>query len=426
MKIVKYILTLLINSFVFGSEFIDTNDELIDIDINDEMMLIDSKCINELDGYLYCFKKFTDETSIPSACEYYKKDGCYDFYLFPKEEVIPEACIEAQKKGLTYDFINRYEYYEALMKLFCETNTKGKPCAASTIYFKSSILSDSEVYKIVDENCSSQRCNVAFVKYLAQEYKYATDRKQFYKDLFNYAQSDKCLSKYEDNKTTKAAVINKSLTTTIKVLNSNKATTTKASVLSKAASTIIKASNTKTATTTKASNTKVSISTVKDRCGTEFGGRCANANYCCSKYNYCGTSDEHCGAGCQSQFGTCLSNRKATFASNANTNAKYSVSTIDFRCGPEYGKCSGDNQCCSKYNYCGTSDEYCGNGCQSEFGICNTKSSNSSIPISENDRCGPQFGKCADSNECCSQYGYCGTTNAHCSTGCQPKYGLCK
>ncbi|OUM64771.1 carbohydrate-binding module family 18 protein [Piromyces sp. E2] len=61
-----------------------------------------------------------------------------------------------------------------------------------------------------------------------------------------------------------------------------------------------------------------------------------------------------------------------------------------------------------------------------------SKSSNSSktsntIPVSTvKARCGPEYGRCANSNECCSQYGWCDTTSAHCGTGCQPKYGICK
>ncbi|OUM56466.1 carbohydrate-binding module family 18 protein [Piromyces sp. E2] len=49
------------------------------------------------------------------------------------------------------------------------------------------------------------------------------------------------------------------------------------------------------------------------------------------------------------------------------------------RCGPKFGKCD-KGYCCSQYNWCGTSNDHCGKGCQSEFGICGTSSSNPSKP----------------------------------------------
>ena len=42
------------------------------------------------------------------------------------------------------------------------------------------------------------------------------------------------------------------------------------------------------------------------------------------------------------------------------------------RCGEEYGKCD-DDECCSKYGWCGETEEHCGTGCQSEYGVCNSK-----------------------------------------------------
>ncbi|OUM59688.1 carbohydrate-binding module family 18 protein [Piromyces sp. E2] len=106
------------------------------------------------------------------------------------------------------------------------------------------------------------------------------------------------------------------------------------------------------------------------------------------------------------------------------------TSPVTDRCGPEYGKCADKNACCSQYGYCDTTSAHCGTGCQPKYGLCsnsNSKSNSNSIPVSSvEDRCGPEFGKCADKNACCSQYGYCDTTSAHCGTGCQPLYGICK
>ena len=42
------------------------------------------------------------------------------------------------------------------------------------------------------------------------------------------------------------------------------------------------------------------------------------------------------------------------------------------RCGEEYGKCD-DDECCSEYGWCGETEEHCGSGCQSEYGVCNSK-----------------------------------------------------
>ena len=46
---------------------------------------------------------------------------------------------------------------------------------------------------------------------------------------------------------------------------------------------------------------------------------------------------------------------------------------------------------------------------------------------SSKDRCGENYGKC-DTGECCSRYGWCGTTEFHCYTtkGCQKNFGVCK
>jgi len=91
-------------------------------------------------------------------------------------------------------------------------------------------------------------------------------------------------------------------------------------------------------------------------------------------------------------------------------------------CGEDMGRCLNPEHCCSQYGYCGVTEAHCGAGCQSEFGVCNEKN----ILVSKvNGRCGPDYGKCANSNQCCSKYGYCGTTSDHCGAGCQDDYGSC-
>jgi len=145
------------------------------------------------------------------------------------------------------------------------------------------------------------------------------------------------------------------------------------------------------------------------KCGTE-DGKCPNGK-CCSKYGYCGTTEKHCGTGCQSEFGQC----------GTTSNATLPVSTND-KCGAKDGRCP-NGKCCSKYGYCGTSEKHCGTGCQSEFGQCGT-TSNATLPVSTNGKCGAEDGKCPN-GKCCSKYGYCGTSDKHCGSGCQSEFGKC-
>jgi len=54
-----------------------------------------------------------------------------------------------------------------------------------------------------------------------------------------------------------------------------------------------------------------------------------------------------------------------------------------------------------------------------------TTNSNTSLPISTNNRCGPSYGICP-SGQCCSKYGWCGKTDDYCDSGCQSEFGQCK
>jgi len=213
---------------------------------------------------------------------------------------------------------------------------------------------------------------------------------------------------------------------------------------------------------TTGNNTKNTKKVSKNgRCGSSFGS-CPNSK-CCSKYGYCGTSDAHCGTGCQSEFGKCnkkatkkttttkkatkktTTTKKATKKTTTTTTKKSVVKTTkktttttkktttvtskktstNGLCGGKNGVCP-DDLCCSQYGYCGSSDEYCGKGCQSEFGKCGKKNTNSSASkkVSTNGQCGGNNGVCPN-DLCCSKYGYCGTSDAHCGTGCQSEFGKC-
>ncbi|ORX78382.1 hypothetical protein BCR32DRAFT_206888 [Anaeromyces robustus] len=184
----------------------------------------------------------------------------------------------------------------------------------------------------------------------------------------------------------------------------------------------------KSTTTTKK---KIPTSTVKDRCGPQFGA-CSVAGECCSQYGYCDTTSEHCGKGCQPDYGVCSLKASSTVKKTTTTKKKIPTSTVKDRCGPQFGACSVAGECCSQYGYCDTTSEHCGKGCQPDYGVCSLKASSTvkkttttkkKVPTSTvKDRCGPQFGACSVAGECCSQYGYCDTTNEHCGKGCQPEY----
>ncbi|OUM61188.1 carbohydrate-binding module family 18 protein, partial [Piromyces sp. E2] len=48
------------------------------------------------------------------------------------------------------------------------------------------------------------------------------------------------------------------------------------------------------------------------------------------------------------------------------------ISTVEDRCGPEYGRCKYEYDCCSKFGHCGNHDEFCmvSLGCQKGYGLC--------------------------------------------------------
>ncbi|OUM59505.1 carbohydrate-binding module family 18 protein [Piromyces sp. E2] len=74
----------------------------------------------------------------------------------------------------------------------------------------------------------------------------------------------------------------------------------------------------------------------------------------------------------QSTTSTNKTTKKTTTTSSkvaTKTTTKVPVSTVEGRCGKEYGACK-EGYCCSQWGYCGKSTSYCGTGCQSTFGQC--------------------------------------------------------
>jgi len=153
------------------------------------------------------------------------------------------------------------------------------------------------------------------------------------------------------------------------------------------------------------------------RCGVDNGNTDCPSGQCCSKYGWCGKGDAYCGNGCQEEYGIC---DKVEFY-------KPHLISTDRRCGVNHGNTDcPSGQCCSSYGWCGTSDKYCGQGCQVEYGICNSNKPADYQTIYIYGSCGPDNdGKVCPSGTCCSKHGWCGTGSMYCGFGCQEKYGLC-
>ncbi|KAK9685467.1 hypothetical protein K7432_015493 [Basidiobolus ranarum] len=104
---------------------------------------------------------------------------------------------------------------------------------------------------------------------------------------------------------------------------------------------------------------------------------------------------------------------------------------ISDRCGSEYGTCA-QGLCCNQLGYCGSTSDYCSTGCQENFGSCDegskiatTNITATSTPLKQlNEQCGSGFGSCAP-GLCCSEWGWCGYSSDHCTGGCQEQFGTC-
>jgi len=107
-------------------------------------------------------------------------------------------------------------------------------------------------------------------------------------------------------KTTTTTTTSTTITPTTTTTTTIPTTTTTTTSIKKSTKTTTTSTKKTTKTTTKITKTTTNIptSTVKDRCGPNYGA-CSNSKYCCSKYDWCGTSDKHCGEGCQPKYGIC-------------------------------------------------------------------------------------------------------------------------
>jgi len=87
------------------------------------------------------------------------------------------------------------------------------------------------------------------------------------------------------------------------------------------------------------------------------------------------------------------------------------ISDIPNRCGPQFGKCANNNECCDSSGYCSSSN--CTLYFKDQLAIYN----NLNIPISTTvtgsppkTKCGSSFGKCAV-GECCDPNGICSSSS---------------
>jgi len=162
---------------------------------------------------------------------------------------------------------------------------------------------------------------------------------------------DNTVSTEPEQTTSVAAITNTSITTTVSTTTTDQSKITTIPAIEEPA------------TTTTLPTLPISTNGL---CGPEHG-ICPN-NKCCSKWGYCGNTSDYCDTGCQKDYGRC---NEGTTTSTKPTATTTNLPFSDGACGPGIAVCT-PGKCCSKYGYCGTTDAYCGNGCQSEFGMCNT------------------------------------------------------
>ncbi|KAG4108706.1 hypothetical protein H8356DRAFT_1617222 [Neocallimastix lanati (nom. inval.)] len=379
------------------------------------------QCYNEIDEYKECafeWKRTYSAEDINTFCKYFKTKKCKKFYENPfTDDVLPTCKMIHDEEGYILS-LNMIKTKRAIGELMCERNGFALSCpfVYNVMRDMSKVLEKEFLNNIKEEVCYDTTCVVEtkelyniFIKELNESgLGYAFFDIDEGEKFIEYLDSDECLEisgSYNGRKTTKK--------------------TTK---------------KTKTTTADLATPTgKWPVSTDRSgKCGPDYG-ICKRATDCCSKYGYCGKSDAYCGKGCQSEFGRCNASSKpsSTVKKATSTKKKVPTSTVKYRCGPQYGYCAKENECCSKYGYCGKTDAYCGNGCQSEFGLCNstnkptkttkkTTSTKRKVPTSTvSGKCGAQYGACSKEGYCCSKYGYCGTSEEYCGAGCQSEFGKC-
>lgn len=88
----------------------------------------------------------------------------------------------------------------------------------------------------------------------------------------------------------------------------------------------------------------------------------------------------------------------------------------NMRCGPRHGtRCKGSG-CCSKFGWCGGGDAHCKKHKRNDnkYDGPDRKSAASSLPISDDMRCGPDRGTRCKGSGCCSTFGWCGSGDSHC------------
>jgi len=239
-------------------------------------------------------------------------------------------------------------------------------------------------------------------------------------------------------KTTTTTTVKKTTTTTVKKTTTTTkkaaaATTKKAATTTtkKAATTTTKKAATTTTKKAATTTTKKAATTTTKKAATTTTKKAATT----TTKKAATTTTKKAATTTTKKAATTTTKKAASTTTKKAATTKASTPTSDIKistdgtCGVDKGRCP-EGLCCSKYGYCGVTSSHCENGCQSEFGICNSakpttpETTDYTKVYSADNTCGEGKGRCPD-GLCCSQYGYCGSTTAHCTNKCQPKYGIC-
>jgi len=431
-------------------------------------------CKSELKDYSACNFDYLKISSsqMSQYCSKFTTTKCQNFFSNPKSYV--PSCYSLDGSNTIVDLI-LLPYKKALLQMVCQKDEDSNMCALHDVFLNKKDFNNANYVKsVVDSTCKHNKCRVAYVNYLKAKislgkgsdlttYNLPSIDVSRVQNMLDYIESNECINKAINSGIDPGTNSEIPISTVKgrcgkdygKCSNSSQCCSkygycgTSSDHCDAGCQSDYGFCNGTPTTNNQSTTSKRATSTVKDRCGTVYGGACANASLCCSKYGYCGSSDAHCGTGCQSEFGVCFNSSntsntstkrntttKKSTTTKKTTTTKRSTSTVKDRCGASYGgACANANLCCSKYGYCGSSEAHCGSGCQSEFGICynNTptttttkKTSTTRATSTVKDRCGASYGgACANASLCCSKYGYCGNTEAYCGKGCQSEFGVC-
>ncbi|ORX41880.1 hypothetical protein BCR36DRAFT_363451 [Piromyces finnis] len=363
------------------------------------------ECQNELKNYSSC--NF-DYLKIPSEqlnqyCTSFNSSKCQKFFANPKAYV--PSCYTLPDSYQMVDLI-LLPYKQALIQMVCEKDENNKMCNYSEILLGKKSVNDDKIFKdVINATCKNDKCRNSYINMLKAQYnlgKEGNDTKYnlpkidltSVQSMIAYLSSSECVNKI---------IVTKKVT---------KKTTT---------------------TTTK------STATVQ-RCGPKYG-KCSKSTDCCSSKGYCGTTNAYCGAGCQVGYGlskttstkktttttkkTTTTKAKTTSTKKTTTTTKKTTTTKAKTTSTKKTTTTTKKTTTTKAKTTSTKKTTTTTKKTTKKTTTSSKKTTTIKVSTVTSRCGPSYGRCANSNLCCSKYGYCGKTSAYCDTGCQPAYGLC-